>query len=436
MEIKCFEPTCSETPILFCACTKDFTMFCSDHIQTHVLINESLDHTCKPIYKKVDEVKRKAIVVKSQEILSKIKSIKQLFTREHSKAVEHLEKIKSVFLSNFKRSKETYKKILADTRSLDRILGFPGEKSNKYIDADLEMISKLIEEAHPILPSPKYVEPQTNFLENYSKSLFIAEFEKEQPSSFIDTLHFFKGESKTLVELNVESLERVETEVNLPENLGLLASICMIPGGKLFYNGGYSGEGDVIASTYIVNLKTKDIEILPKCRLRCTAAALYHMGCVYIFGGFGKVACKNSDKFTLKGRSWGEISDLPSPMQNSSTVVVKNTIVISGLGSSIYQYNVETDSYKVLISTLYIGSFNILIKETTSIYLLSAGIFLSTEETLDKWLYTEKISEIISSTTCRPVIKDRFAYFLCQDGEIMKFNLDTLELIKIKQLYF
>ena len=59
-------------------------------------------------------------------------------------------------------------------------------------------------------------------------------------------------------------------------------------------------------------------------------------------------------------------------------------MIISGLGTNIYQYNIDNNTYKTLISTLNIGSFNILIKESTTIYLLHTGVFLTSEETLDK----------------------------------------------------
>lgn len=436
MEFQCFAPGCSSAPLLFCNCKSPLPLLCSEHIHSHITADEGLDHICKTIYKKVNEAKRKAIIIKTQEILTKIKNTKQSFTREHQKALEHLEKTKTIFLANFQKCKETYKKILSDAQTLEKILGFPGELKNKYIDADIEVISKLLEEAHEILPPQKLLEGQLQFFESFSKNLFITEFEKEIQTVQLNSIFFFKPETKILVELDVDSIETTESEVNLPENLGLLASICSVPGGKLFYHGGYSGEGDVISSTYIINPSTRHVEILPKCRLRCAASAIYTLGSIYIFGGYGKIPYKNCDKFNLKTRGWEEIADLPTPMQNTSTVMVKNTIVISGLGSCVYLYDMEANTFKTLISTLNIGSFNVLVKESMSVYLLSSGVFLSTEETLDKWLFTERISEIFSSTTCRPVIRERFAYFLCQDGEIVKFSLDTLEVLKIKQLFY
>ena len=300
MDFKCYQNECIAPPLLFCSCSKELIMLCPSHIQDHILSDETKDHTCKTIYKKVDEIKRKAIMVKTQEILTKIKYLKARFNSEHIKAIENLEKIKSLFLNNFKKAKDTYKKILSDTLNLDKILGFPGNKNNKYIDADIENISKLIEEAHLILPAQKIIEPEIAFFDNYCKNLFITEIEADQSSNYLEIIYFFKGDSKTLVELQVESLEMVENELNVNENLGLLASMCLIPGGNLFYNGGYSGEGDLIASTYIINLKTKHAEILPKARLRCTASALYYSGSIYIFGGCGKSAYKNSDRFNLK----------------------------------------------------------------------------------------------------------------------------------------
>lgn len=435
MDLHCMSKECTATPFMFCNCVKEFTMMCLEHVQEHILQDESKDHNLRPIYKKVDESKRTAIEVKVQEILQKIKLLKHSFTHEHAKAVESLEKIRTVFLSNFKKAKVCYRQILSKASSYDKIFAMPCKNSDPYVDADLENISKLIEDAHQIFPDKKIIDHELIFFEGFIKNLFVTEHEKEQPSPFSENIYFFKAESHVLAELHVEDLELKENEVGVKENLGLLASICLIPGDKLFYHGGYNGDGDAIATTYIINLKTRFAEALPKGRLRCTASAIYYLGSIYIFGGYGKNAIKQCDKFSVKRKTWEEISDLPCPVQNTSTIQVKGSFIITGLGSKIYKYEIETNKYSVVISGMNIGGFNILIKESPNIYLLSAGIYLSSEDTLDKWLFTEKINDIISSTTCRPVLKDRFAYFLCQDGEIMKFNLDTLELMKIRQIY-
>ena len=116
-----------------------------------------------------------------------------------------------------------------------------------------------------------------------------------------DHLYFFRKNTSIFITFDTIDFTFKENQLNIP-NQGILAGVCKIPSNKVFYTGGYSPN---LNTTYIIDLNSYSIEIMPQCRYRSVSCATYYNNSVYLFGGMDQncATYSNCDRFDLQTNS-------------------------------------------------------------------------------------------------------------------------------------
>ncbi|OMJ69084.1 hypothetical protein SteCoe_33284 [Stentor coeruleus] len=249
----------------------------------------------------------------------------------------------------------------------------------------------------------------------------------EENDEIIETaLYFFKRKTTELIEYDPENYERKIEIANLTENQGCLSAICRIPGNKIFHSGGL--HDDHLNPTFIINLDTNTYENLPKLKPNHTACATYYKGKVYIFGGHTRfqsaIACNT---FDLESKSWIPLADMPIATSSTSVLVINDKFLISGYENFLQEYNVFTNSFESISEDLYINPINLLIKDDNRICLMSNSIYVADINDIKNWKHVGETTLFYSSTS-KPVVRGRFAYFSDCNCNIYLFGLDSYKI--------
>lgn len=240
------------------------------------------------------------------------------------------------------------------------------------------------------------------------------------------TLYFFKRKTIEFIEYDPENNGRKIKLANLTENQGSLAAVCRIPGNMLFFSGGL--HDNFLNSAFLINLDSNTFENLPRLDPNHTACATYYKGKVYIFGGHtGYQSLITCNAFDLGTKSWIHLTNLPIATSTTSALVINDKFLISGYENFLDEYNAQTNTFKVISEDLYISTINLLIKDGGRICLMSNNIYIADINDIENWRYVGKTT-LFNSSTSKPVVRGRFAYFSDCDCNVYLFSLDSYKI--------
>lgn len=425
LSFSCSIEGCKGNPTSFCSCVPGFKFLCNSHIEKH-FEDRSVEHSIRPMYRKIDPLTRNQEIKKYNDLIFYIKKSDENSAKLVSSYVQSISKAQQSYSKYFRENSESVKKVLENLQRTDKELIVPGIETEmfndkalmKHFDEILNNITLACEK------SIKKFETVMRVFKGFKEYYKTPNYDPDE------NLHFFKPGTKTLIKFDLKTLETSEHPVDVESNQGSLAGICQTDERTLFVYGSYSPYLD---TAYLIDLKTYKATICPKGRNRAAASATFCEGFVYVFGGItGAGILDYADKFDVEKRTWVNLPNLPCPLTSTNVLNLKKYFVISSNTPSIYKYNIVENTYEVLYTGMPASCNSILIRDAGVLYLLSnSSIYESSDKSPHVWKQIDKMMDCnIMETTSKAIYKDRCAYFYTNYGSkiVYKFDFERLDL--------
>lgn len=435
MNFKCNFEDCSNPPSYW-QCIENYNFFCQNHVMQYINDNPRASHQIQALYAKVEPGVQALKLEETYKTVDLLNFCCNSIQEDLENTIKYLILLKGEYINYFNHQKEFFLELIKDIEKQDTEITIPGYGSqkfafdsyNSYISGSsqdvklfcqviIQNISKLGENIHN--PNEFYYAEYLNYSGN---------------ANLDENLCAFQTGTKTLIQLNLQSFSWRAFPVNINEKQGYNASICQIPGKKLFYSGGCNPNLD---TTYLIDLQTFAVEQMPKSRIRSYTVATYLDDFVYIFGGYnGNEQLNNADKFDLKNKVWVEIGSLPKAAHDIHVLPFKTYFLMTFFtNNSLLKYYMHEDYYEALGKSP--GQYTAFIRDDKKIYLLSTSIlYLSYEENLNDWENVKSLSTCLSRHTSKPITRNRNVFMLSTcSNEVWKFNLDNLELTSLGKIW-
>ena len=430
MKHRCFLDSCKELPEILCKCQGEYEAMCSKHFQNHYQNNQNKFHNLIPAFKTINSDLIGAAIEYFKSLIKKNNEMKSIVLQETEKILkisnELVKSIEKLNRFNVFNMNQVLKRNRVMIPLIDRF---------NIMNTESQAI-KNIEELQEIetINDLKIIDFQQTFESCCKKISGLKNCTHESESnSDKDVLYFFKSNTKTLFRFysNSEALESFT--VNSVNTQGILSSICKIDKLNLFV---YGGHPTSMTSTVIINTSNYSIEQLPQGIDSCAASAQYYNKKVYVFGGYcDKGILLQSRYFDLIKKSWFSIAQLPSNCRDTSTLLFDDEILISSFQNNIFTYNIPNNQYLILNAGVLIPNANILIFYSNKILLLTNPNFYICDDYKEKknWrLVHSRLS--FETTSSKPCLNGRYAYFSTYVNKIYRFDCETETLNMIKQV--
>lgn len=439
MSFSCHQTDCSAPPSLYCNCNNQNTYSCPSHVINHFESDESCKHAAMPMYKKVNPEAKQLEILKLKSLKESLEKSNKYTSEFIKQMIEALNNLLSNVTNYYEKARIVVDEKLETAENKEKVLIVPGfadkvfhaDEFNAYLEEIPKkftgVLSSSVEGAEGI---GKNLKEEQEFYDNVD----VDEFDFRSNANLDQKLYFFRAGTKIFIEVSVDDFTIKETLVNVLENQGSLAGICQIPDNKAFISGGYSPHLD---SCYLIDLITKSVESLPRCRERSLSSATFINGSIYMFGGFNsKGLLQNSDKFILESKTWVSIANMPLAQQDTSVLPCKNLLIISTHSANrLFAYILASDSYETLVTGIASHSYNILMRDSGLCYLISGNnVFVSRENEINKWMRVDKTLNMgYCQNTSKPITRGRYAFFCSSHyGKVFRFGLDDFTLTEVE----
>lgn len=435
MSIICSSSNCEIFPSIQAFCAKKPLTLCTTHFNNH-LTSCNLDHQSFFLLKNVSGQKIQAETILKSIIKGLNQEYKQCvlsFNQILEAVMEKSKQATNAILRTNQYCKELLKIYKANNRfpiiyaagtirgneigvndMVKEINAYRLTNFNKILNFDL-IANKIIKKLNKIKMTREILYP-----ENYNDNF----------------IYVFLSNSKILAKVDIETLGYGKINTQVSELQGDCPSICSVSPTEVFTTGGYSES--VLKCCYLINNETGTVKSLPKIRKRDYAQAMYYQRKVYIFGGYADRTLLNScDAFSIDSLTWKSLSNLLIPMRCTSVVNFRDNELIF-IGSDIdgrrhcLSYNTKTDYYSnfsMIYSSEHDG--NVLIRDGTNLFMLhKENIIKANISKMSNWKKKDN-STSFGHSSSRPVIRNRFAYFIDWGNHLFKFDLNKLEIKKV-----
>ena len=256
------------------------------------------------------------------------------------------------------------------------------------------------------------------------------------PSTLTKSMVFFLRKSKTLVNIDVKSLDLTKKEVKIDESQGSRAGWCRLPGAKIFHCGGQvSTFQQPLNYCMIIDLLSNTIQKMqdvPEKKYTIGTCA-YLDQYVYVFGGSGVLGALlyESERLDIAANKWTIVQRLPIPSDYNSTVVLDRNILVTGMRLGVLVYNVDTNKYGEEIAA--VDGHKVMISEGESVYILHANTLI--ERCFGRWTCVNENIRLPDeeSMACYPVKCGAFIYFLLSNNILYRFDIMKKNIEKVKQ---
>ena len=412
--MKCFKIGCKTEPNLYCCCEKKVIYTCSLHLTEHLVTKNPKPHKFISPSKPIPPDNKSSVINILKETIENLKTFKkgliESFESLSQSLIKSIEKIDKLI--------KLYNKSLKESLIQNQIT-FIVSLNKKYnqSDTDASLIALNVKEQTKRMNFYKISEKVTSIIDNISR------FTYEQKSKL---LPYFIERTKNFVLFDtynhsfmIKNLENIESQ-------GRRGTLCYLNNHEIFC---YGGENEnKIRKSFIIDTSNFCVRHLPNGRPRHSARSVKADHKIFVFGGWAYTSLKNSDCFELKHNYWRSISDLPSHQSDTSTIKIKNKILITGCYNFLQIYNISTDSYKDLLSDFKVDRYNIVIKYGKYVYLLCEYIFYSKKDKLKYWTRIPDKLLKFDMNSCIPVIRDNCAFFIDEKYDIYVLEFKDMRL--------
>ena len=436
MELLCSYDQCKIKVQSKCHCNKNTNFFCCYHEEIH--LKEQGPHSLQEIVHSDNPQQREIInsaYLLIQEICKSRRKVLEEYERLHREIESQTETILKK-LEELEVLSENLAKSAADIVEKEF-------SKNLYVDYILTLDYSLIctevnswqapeIEIHPLSLSKIYnlsplSAPFTHFPLSLEHSPSISLYELHH--SVTKTISYFKQNTKVFITINVESMEKTETELNIPENMPYGAGIVELPGGNLFHAGGTLGNP--IGSCYL--LKNGKIEKLQSFRPRAAPAVAYCDGKVYAIGGRDGKYVKECEVFNLVTKEWKSLTPIPETSNGLSAVSFASQILISGyFHKKIYCFDTFTHAYSEVFDVPE-GNKVLTIGNGNAYVICNRKLFESSFGNVNEWRFVTEVSYAGGWCVNHPIRVNNYIYFLVDysQKELWRFELTNKELLLV-----
>ncbi|CAG9310187.1 unnamed protein product [Blepharisma stoltei] len=233
-------------------------------------------------------------------------------------------------------------------------------------------------------------------------------------------------DSKEFLVCNIENNKICAKIQNpLPFNIITKGLICELNGSQLFYFGGCTKDDKPIGLCLLIDIRTQSVEVLPSGKPRYFANPVYFENFVYIFGGkSSNKSLADSDKFSLRKNKWKSIADLPCRAYQTSAIVYRNQILLSGRNlGNIWKYDPVTNSYESLFEIVKEQwKFFFIYKKQCYIVTSERLCFSSEVDDWKTWNYFGTVRSLKWPVSNVCLYQDNFIFF-DQNSDICEFDI-------------
>jgi hypothetical protein len=271
----------------------------------------------------------------------------------------------------------------------------------------------------------KLTPPFTQFPLSIEQSASISLNELHHSTS--NEICYFKQNSKCLVTINVETGEKSEKELNIPENMPYGAGIIELPGGNIFHVGGTLGNP--IGSCYL--MKNDRIEKLSSFRPRAAPAVTHLDGKVYAIGGRDGKYLKDHEVFSLLTKEWKTLPPIPETTNGICAVNFGQSLLYAGYyHKKLFAFDTCTYGYSDLIEVPE-GNKVLTVGNGQAYVICNRKLIESSFSNAKDWKFVKDVPFAGGWCLNHPIRVNNFIYFLvdyCQK-ELWRFDLNTKELL-------
>lgn len=425
---KCCIDNCATPAECYCECSEKISYICPNHLFQHIKEKDTIKHYIQAIFLKVDPEEKSSKLEFYEKMLESIKDTECSIHFELSNLISKINSLQTQYIKFFREQRLIYQNFIENFKKEAKKIGIPGYEDqnlilisyNDYIsDFNLE-IKKVCQEMMQIFSKART--HITTYKEFYDEN----KLDYDGLASLDKDLYFLYYNAQILcklddINLNYQSFN-IKSSFNMPNN----ASLCQIPGKKLFVSGGSSPYS---SQTFIIDIQKLTIENLPESICRGDTLPTYYNNCVYIFGGCNNTGILNYvEKFDLVNKAWISLGKLPGNAFNVKTVTFRSYFLMTFYGnSSMLKYKIKENSYEFIWQLSF--CYSILFRIFKTIYLIEGyKIFTSNEENPYAWVLLKSFTPYYTYVTIsKPLVKNRNIFFVTNDRNIWRLNIDSLD---------
>lgn len=344
MEKKCSVELCDNAANFACLCNSSY--LCANHVASHLLTAGV--HNYVLLSRSTNKESQGLIFNSLLSHLSYLSLLRKKVLSESSLLIQETLKKTSEFV-----------KQIAD---LEQII----HNSLKVLNKNSASTSSLTDYFHALsFERPENVEkeisswsfpvitPSTRKVLKELETLFKLEFVK-LPYTMPENkyLYFFADNSVMFNSMNIDKNTIQCFKLPLKQDRGTAASICFLPGSKIFYGGGFV-RNKTIANYFVIDENSGDITLVEAGKTRRQAGCCFFDGKVWVYGGCeADRALKNCEKLDLNTLKWEDFTCLPSCSDTSVCTFDSQLFITGGQLPNLLQHFPDKNSYLSLFSGL------------------------------------------------------------------------------------
>ena len=422
----CSYLNCSSSISFLCSCSSPPVLLCNTHCSLHISSSQLAKHTISSAFKPVATEDKSPIVsflstqlnqirLSKSKLISKTKSLLKLIDSLFTSITNY----ESSIIANLNEVALNSRAQLFNLNEGENTVKVEDLKKNSRILEDLIDGSRIDEEIADIKNTLEFLIKDTDR---------IGIIERKEDESSIDKVYFTVNESNDFMfyDCSLGSLKKVEVKNLKLSRWG--AAICSIGKDQVFLYGGSKCK-TYLNDAYLINVKENTFEALPSSLCRRQMSAEYINGKVYVFGGLSGSDISQSVCFDLINKTNSFLSPLPEKIRNTSTLYRDQNILITGIGKSMFLYDIIQDNYKKIDIEFEIPGKNMLTSNGKKMILLVEGKIYAFDNLDFDGLIHKKLNTNFGFITSKPCFmkEKREIYFVDHKGLIFKIDCESLE---------
>jgi hypothetical protein len=248
------------------------------------------------------------------------------------------------------------------------------------------------------------------------------------PKIVREKLYFIKYNSKTLIGFSLEKFFSIESELNFLSDSLSSPCIFQLSDDMLFVHGGRDCTWrNYYSKTFLYDVKNETYEKIDSNFPISDSRPIAFDRKVFIFGGeINRKPSISSNAFDLELKQWRSVCDLPKPLNNTSSIILNDEILITGeFNSCMYLYNVEIDTFKCISTNCSPKYYHLLVEVDGRLFIITDQIYENFQDDLMFWHVVSSDGVRKETLISAGYFRNGFVYFADWEGNIYRFNKKT-----------
>lgn len=434
MDFFCENSGCKLKAVGKCFCGQTSSFYCSDHMRVHLqsvgphsyeeIVNSDLPEKSEII--KVGYSLMRKLHKSRSRVLEESQRLQQEIECQTDSILKKIRELELICDNIVKSAAGILEKEYSSNMYIQYILS----QNMVHLKDEINSWQHPIVEVNTIVLNKLYAmgkltPPFTHFPLSIEQSASISLNELHHSTS--NEICYFKQNSKCLVTINVETGEKVEKDLNIPENMPYGAGIIELPGGNILHVGGTLGNP--IGSCYL--MKNDKIEKLSSFRPRAAPAIAHLDGKVYAIGGRDGKYIKDIEVFSLLTKEWKSLPPIPETTNGICAVNFGPSLLYAGYyHKKLFSFDTCTYAYSELIE-IPEGNKVLTVGNGQAYIICNRKLIESSFSNTKEWKVVKDVPFAGGWCLNHPIRVNNYIYFLvdyCQK-ELWRFDLNTKDLM-------